>query len=55
MKISIKRSELLKSKGQVELPPIPPVELTPGGKETLDAILADILKLKYEGETDERT
>ena len=54
MELKIKRSELLKRKGQVALPPISPIELTPDAKDRLDSILADILKLKYIGDADER-
>jgi hypothetical protein len=55
MKIEFKRSELLKSKGQIILPSTPKVELSGDAKESLNEILADLIRENQKGDNnDER-
>lgn len=56
MELKIKRNELLKGKGQIILPSTPEVELSDDAKDSLNTILADIIKTQYKGdENDENT
>jgi hypothetical protein len=56
MEIKLSRSNLLKSKGQIILPSTPEVELSDDAKDSLNTILADIIKTQYKGdENDENT
>jgi len=56
MEIKLSRSNLLKSKGQIILTSTPKVELSGDAKESLNEILADLIRKNQKGDNnDEKT
>lgn len=53
MEIKLSRSNLLKSKGQIILPSTPKVELSGDAKESLNEILADLIRENQKGDNND--
>lgn len=53
MEIKLSRSNLLKSKGQIILTSTPKVELSGDAKESLNEILADLIRENQKGDNND--
>jgi hypothetical protein len=53
MELKIKRTELFKGKGQIILPSTPKVKLSGDAKESLNEILADLIRENQKGDNND--